>query len=284
MTTNTVLLLAIPILVVLGGLLVLGAARRRDTNAAIGVLSSETKARDKGRFEPDDREGEAPVLVGSEIELSAREAYRGGALETKEPPPPPVAWVPPEPEAVGVSRRQFFNRSATTLMAVSSGVFGLAIIGFLWPSSAGGFGGVVSLGRKGELDAAITEGNGFAYFPQGKLWLTKYPAGAISKASAVYEAELAGMEAGYVALWQTCPHLGCRVPECVTSQWFECPCHGSKYNQVGEYKAGPAPRGMDRFALLVEGDTISADTSEEIQGPPKGTNTSGQEAAGPFCV
>ena len=54
-------------------------------------------------------------------------------------------------------------------------------------------------------------------------------------------------EQGIVALYQKCPHLGCRVPECVTSQWFECPCHGSQYNQVGEKKGGPAPRGMDRF-------------------------------------
>ena len=47
-------------------------------------------------------------------------------------------------------------------------------------------------------------------------------------------------------------HLGCRVPECVTSQWFECPCHGSQYNRVGEKKGGPAPRGLDRFAMSVE--------------------------------
>ena len=63
---------------------------------------------------------------------------------------------------------------------------------------------------------------------------------------------LQGMEQGYVALYQKCPHLGCRVPWCQTSQWFECPCHGSKYNRVGEKRGGPAPRGMDRFALEVE--------------------------------
>ena len=65
---------------------------------------------------------------------------------------------------------------------------------------------------------------------------------------------LAGMEQGIVALYQKCPHLGCRVPQCVTSQWFECPCHGSQYNQVGEKKAGPGPRGMDRFPITVAGN------------------------------
>ena len=50
---------------------------------------------------------------------------------------------------------------------------------------------------------------------------------------------LAGMEQGYVALYQKCVHLGCRVPWCRDSQWFECPCHGSKYNRVGEKRGGP---------------------------------------------
>ena len=37
-------------------------------------------------------------------------------------------------------------------------------------------------------------------------------------------------------------------PSATSSRWFECPCHGSQYNQVGEKKGGPAPRGMDRFS------------------------------------
>ncbi len=44
-------------------------------------------------------------------------------------------------------------------------------------------------------------------------------------------------------LYQRCVHLGCRVPFCNSSKWFECPCHGSKYNEAGEYQLGPAPRG-----------------------------------------
>src|SRR3546814_6212901 len=73
------------------------------------------------------------------------------------------------------------------------------------------------------------------------------------------------MEEGVVALYQKCVHLGCRVPECVTSQWFECPCHGSQYNQVGEKKGGPAPRGLDRFAMSVSGGVLSVDTGTIIQ-------------------
>ena len=93
-----------------------------------------------------------------------------------------------------------------------------------------------------------------------------------------------GMALGVVALYQKCPHLGCRVPWCHTSQWFECPCHGSKYNRVGEKKGGPAPRGMDRFPVEVSGGNVVINTGVVVLGPPIGTNTTGQEAEGPNCI
>ena len=103
--------------------------------------------------------------------------------------------------------------------------------------------------------------------------------------SGVYLAPvLNGMKNGINALYQKCPHLGCRVPQCITSQWFECPCHGSQYNQVGEKKGGPAPRGLDRFPIAVSGSSVTVDTGLIVQGPPIGTNTTGQEAEGPHCV
>jgi cytochrome b6-f complex iron-sulfur subunit len=95
---------------------------------------------------------------------------------------------------------------------------------------------------------------------------------------------LAGMEEGVVALYQKCVHLGCRVPWCSASQWFECPCHGSKYNRVGEKTGGPAPRGLDRFGVSVDGGVVVVDTKQVIQGPPIGTNTTGQQAEGPHCA
>ena len=41
-------------------------------------------------------------------------------------------------------------------------------------------------------------------------------------------------------------------------------------------KAGPAPRGLDRFAMSVSGGSLTVDTGTIIQGPPVGTNTTGQ--------
>ena len=117
------------------------------------------------------------------------------------------------------------------------------------------------------------------------MWLTNYPSYAIEKAKQAYsQPVLNSMEAGIVVVYQKCPHLGCRVPSCATSQWFECPCHGSQYNQAGEKKGGPAPRGMDRFVTEVSGGVLNVDTGTVIQGPPIGVNTTGQEAEGPHCV
>ena len=53
------------------------------------------------------------------------------------------------------------------------------------------------------------------------------------------------LEAGVIVLYQRCTHLGCRVPWCATSQWFECPCHGAKFDQIGEHRhrSGAARHG-----------------------------------------
>ncbi|MGI9614198.1 MAG: ubiquinol-cytochrome c reductase iron-sulfur subunit, partial [Acidimicrobiales bacterium] len=159
---------------------------------------------------------------------------------------------------------------------------------FLWPPPGGGFGSKVNVGRIPDIEAAILAGDGFFYVPEGRMWVTEYPGAALAKAATTYSfypQVSGGLEAGVVALFQTCPHLGCRVPECATSQWFECPCHGSKYNQVGEKKGGPAPRGMDRFPMTVTAaNELIVDTGSVIQGPPIGTNTTGQEAEGPNCL
>jgi cytochrome b6-f complex iron-sulfur subunit len=171
-------------------------------------------------------------------------------------------------------------------MTFSLTAFGLSLIGFLWPSSSGGFGSKIRV-NKADIVAGLATGKGFYYVPEGRMWITAYPASALEKArkvSAYTAPVLAGMQAGYTFLYQKCVHLGCRVPNCPTSQWFECPCHGSQYNRNGEKKGGPAPRGLDRFAVEVAGDSFVVNTGSIILGPPIGTNTTGQEAEGPHCI
>jgi cytochrome b6-f complex iron-sulfur subunit len=286
MDTSTIAILAVVAFVVLAGVVLLAAARRNQTQKAIGVLSRETRSRDAGARTITPRTEGKATASGKELELAARlERSRSGKELVSAGSAAPTAWVPPDPDTLGATRRQFLNRGITGFFIVGLSGFGAAAIAFLWPQLGGGFGSVISVGNVGDVISQIRDNNGFLYQPEGRMWLTEYPTNALEKARNVYSpAELAGMEEGVVALYQKCPHLGCRVPECVTSQWFECPCHGSQYNQVGEKKGGPAPRGLDRFAMSLSGGVLSVDTGTIIQGPPIGTNTTGQEAEGPNCI
>ena len=149
-----------------------------------------------------------------------------------------------------------------------------------------GFGSDINLGPVDQVVETIRANNGFWYRADGRMWLVEYPAEALPLAREVYgSGQIEGMEAGIVALFQKCPHLGCRVPSCETSQLFECPCHGSKYNAVGEKQGGPSPRGMDRFAVQITSDNeLVVRTASVMQGPPIGTNTTNQQAQGPNCI
>lgn len=269
-------------LLALGG--VAASLRRRDTNTALGQLSGETIRRDR-RPSADPTGGETPP-TGRAVESAAR-AQRSAAL-LPAAPSTPVAYVPPDPETLGVARRQFLNRGIVAMFGFGLSGFGVASIAFLWPQGTSGFGGRINVGRLADIHARIVESGGFYYVPEGRMWVTEFPDTALEKAQtqyAFYDQVAPGLQAGVVALYQTCPHLGCRVPECQTSQWFECPCHGSTYNRVGEKKGGPAPRGMDRFPMEVNAaDELVVDTGTIIQGPAIGTNTTGQEAEGPNCI
>ncbi len=70
-------------------------------------------------------------------------------------------------------------------------------------------------------------------------------------------------------LYQRCPHLGCKPNFCTINYWFECPCHGSRYDRLGTkvQELGPAPRSLDRFASKVESGVLTVDTSKITLGP-----------------
>ena len=279
MSAAAVIAIVVAAAVVLAAIAFVTVAKRSDVRGA-GALSRETRRRDRDR----DLDVEAPAS-GREVEAAAAEARGGSVVKVASLAPEP--WVAPDPEAIGVSRRQFFNRATVGLMGASLGTFAAAsFVAFLWPIAKGGFGGKVALGKLDEIIQSIRSSNGFFYSSEARSWVTEYPADALPKASSVYKPQiLSGMQNGLVALYQKCPHLGCRVPECKSSQWFECPCHGSQYNRVGEKKAGPAPRGMDHFAITVSGSgDVVVDTSLPYDGAAIGTNTTGQEAEGPHCI
>lgn len=291
MSTAVIIAIAVGAVVVLAAVSFFTLARRSDVRGA-GALSGETLDRDKANRK-DSRAYEAAATSGATRSAAEAEAEgtasRGSstALATVDEEPALVPWVAPDPEAIGVSRRQFFNRATVTLMTAGLGAFAAAaFVGFLWPSGTGGFGGSVPAGKLSVVKDGIKQGNGFFYVPEARSWITEYPSDALPLARTVYPDNLlSAMEEGIVVLSQKCPHLGCRVPECTTSQWFECQCHGSQYNRVGEKKGGPAPRGMDRHPTEVASSgEVVINTGIKVPGPAIGTNTTGQEAEGPHCT
>ena len=292
MKASTVLLIAIPVLLVLAALLAVATTISRQRSST-GSLGREARKADRAA----NIEAGSGSAVATVDESEAARARAGEARQSLEPVGAGKSVVsmggglirfgeaPADPETLGVSRRQFFNRSIVGAQSLAWGGFSVAIIAFLWPSLSGGFGGKVRAGSKREILAAIAETKKPFYVPEARAYVVPYPEAAIPAAKNVYaESVLPGIEAGLVALVQKCPHLGCRVPWCQTSQGFECPCPGSKYNRVGEKKGGPAPRGMDRFPVSVDGDAVTINTGIQVQGPSIGVNTTGQEAEGPNCV
>jgi cytochrome b6-f complex iron-sulfur subunit len=188
----------------------------------------------------------------------------------------------PPPTPKPVSRRDFFRRSLVASLLVFGAEFGGATLAFLWPSLKGGFGSVINAGKLEDILAYINETGEPFYSGSGRFYIVKYDGTPEDDIDYVAEGIAAQ---GIMPLYQRCVHLGCRVPFCRQSQWFECPCHGSKYNTAGEYKLGPAPRSLDRFMVSVtETGDVMVDTSVQILGPPRGTDTLNKPQAGPFCV
>jgi len=274
MSDSALLIAAIVVVVALAALFVFTTAARRDRAAALG-----------GGEDGPAGTGEDAGSSGRDIERAAVLERQSDAALAAAAATPPAVRAPMDPEVLDVTRRQFMNRGIVAFFGLGVSGFGVAAISFLWPSRSGGFGSKVNVGKIDEIVSQINSKREPFYVPEARTWLASYPKDAVAKAEGVYTgAVLEGMQSGFVALYQKCPHLGCRVPWCAGSQWFECPCHGSQYNRVGEKKAGPAPRGLDRFGVTIAGDSIVVDTQEVVQGPPIGTDTTGQGAEGPHCA
>ena len=205
--------------------------------------------------------------------------------------------VKADEETIGISRRKFMNRSLYALLGIGFALpFASSLLAFLIPSGKGGFGGLVNVTTPlDDIIAQIRSKKEPYYIPEARAYIVEFPndnGAAVEAAQKVPDYTknskiIDGMvETGIVALYQKCPHLGCRVPWCGTSQWFECPCHGSKFNRVGEKKGGPSPRGMDRFPFDVVGGklVINTNLSSVVSGPPIGVDTTRQGAEGPLCV
>ncbi len=159
-----------------------------------------------------------------------------------------------------IERREFLKRG----WVAGAGLIGLAGAWTTWdvlqPAEAAGFGGVV----RTVPEEAVPEG-GVVAVPAARCYLTR-------------------VDGEVIAVSDTCPHLSCRSPWCESSGQFECPCHGSVFNRVGEARSGPSPRGMSRYPVEVEDGIVVVDTGNPIEGAPLGSPESLDEPKrGPSC-
>lgn len=148
-------------------------------------------------------------------------------------------------------------------------------LGFVWPNLTGGFGSRITLGTfdvvsAGHHDtgAATLKDGAPSYFQAARTYVTLLDPGRGFMVGESLDGE--GTPTNVRTLYQRCPHLGCKPNFCTVNYWFECPCHGSRYDRLGIkiLGLGPAPRGLDRFAHSVSGDgVLTVDTSKITLGP-----------------
>lgn len=126
----------------------------------------------------------------------------------------------------------------------------------------------------------------------------------------------AGIDAGYLALFNRCTHLNCKVAPCegaltvdavsetsttvagdsegdaseegaaepapepeLTGEFvdqFYCPCHASIFSILGEYRAGPAVSGLYHFPIEVGETAVTIRASTMVDGLAKDVDLSGQ--------
>lgn len=175
----------------------------------------------------------------------------------------------------GLSRRQLLRNSLGGAVAIWFIEVLAGTVGFLWPNLTGGFGGVYPIGSLDDLklqNSTLPIAEGFpAYVPDARAFIILIDP---SRQQFIPGEDRTGdgTALNVRALYQRCPHLGCKPNPCLKNFWLECPCHGSRYDRLG-VKAdgaqfGPAPRGMDRFAATVEADgTLVLDTGKITLGP-----------------
>jgi cytochrome b6-f complex iron-sulfur subunit len=186
----------------------------------------------------------------------------------------PVLRAARETQVGGLSRRQLMRRAVGAgiglwLLEVTAGT-----LGFLWSAAAQAT-GKVRIGTYEELLAAngdLPIADGFpAYVAPARAFVTIVDPSRRGWNKGRDETG-EGTVLNVRAMSQRCPHLGCRPNPCIEDFWFQCPCHQSRYDRLGIKAAGelfgPAPRGLDRYALEVDASgVLFVDTGRITLGP-----------------
>ena len=141
----------------------------------------------------------------------------------------------------GLSRRQLMRTALGSaiglwLLEISAGT-----IGFIWPNLAGGFGGQLAIGTLDDIknqNSALPIDEGFpAYFAFARSFVMLVDPSQ-QRFIPGEDPTGDGTALNVRALYQRCPHLGCKPNPCLKNFWMECPCHGSRYDRLGHQGRG----------------------------------------------
>ncbi len=145
-------------------------------------------------------------------------------------------------EERGISRRKIIGYGWIAATAVVVGELIGGTLAFLWPKV------------RGEKAKKLLIAGKVDDFPVGEV--------ALFRKEKVF---IYRMDKGFLAFSAICTHLRCIVRWTESKEIFECPCHGAKFNAVGEVLVGPPPRPMDIYPIEVLEDNIVVDTSKATQ-------------------
>ncbi len=143
------------------------------------------------------------------------------------------------------SRREFLYYIWGASVVMLLGQVGAGLVWFGLPRfKEGEFGGVFHVGgndipEQGSVPVSV---------PAGRYWMSN-------------------TNDGFLALYAVCTHLGCLPKWNTGNVRFECPCHGSKFENTGKYIEGPAPRSMDRFVTTITFTNGDVETTPVDGGP-----------------
>ena len=167
---------------------------------------------------------------------------------TTSPAPTPVVTHEPEGAPDSQSRRSFLTVASGTAIALAAAGMGGATVAYLKPRVTYGPPSRVAIGRPDTFASGSQ-----VVFPEAKMAIRR-------------------IGNKLAAISTVCTHLGCTVNPVETG--FDCPCHGSTYDDKGEVTGGPAPKALSWFRitqapngeLIVDKhDVVPADTYLEVQ-------------------
>ena len=127
------------------------------------------------------------------------------------------------PAPTGSGRRVFFFLTGSTAVGLASAGFVVSTLRFLVPTVLYEPPARFTIGDPGRFPPGSV-----TFLEDRRLFLFNGPE-------------------GFYTVSSVCTHLGCNVKRAATG--FECPCHGSRFDENGRVVHGPAPAGLAWYGL-----------------------------------